>query len=109
MEHLIGKENDGFMPIMNNLCDLSLYAHCVTKKSNPLYSNHERFVFAAMSNRYARVCLEDAIKYARERQTFGKRLIDHQVRAREFLVFVIYLFFFFFSLPLTWSQLVYSR
>jgi alkylation response protein AidB-like acyl-CoA dehydrogenase len=37
-------------------------------------------VFAAMSNRYARVCLEDAIKYARQRHTFGRRLIDHQVR-----------------------------
>jgi len=60
VSHLIGKENQGFQAIMNNF-------------------NHERFVFAAMSSRYARVCLEDAIKYARERNTFGKRLIDHQV------------------------------
>jgi alkylation response protein AidB-like acyl-CoA dehydrogenase len=59
--HLIGKENDGFGPIMINF-------------------NHERFVFAATSNRWARVCLEDAIKYAQVRQTFGKRLIDHPVR-----------------------------
>lgn len=58
--HLIGQENQGFIPIMNNF-------------------NHERFVFAAMSNRYARVCLEEAIRYARVRKTFGKRLIDHQV------------------------------
>jgi len=58
--YLIGKENSGFQAIMNNF-------------------NHERFVFSAMSSRYARVCLEDAIKYARERSTFGKRLIDHQV------------------------------
>jgi len=58
--YLIGKENEGFLPIMNNF-------------------NHERFVFAAMSNRYARVCLEEGIKYARVRKTFGKRLIDHQV------------------------------
>jgi len=41
--------------------------------------NHERFVLAAMSNRYARVCMEDAIKYSRVRKTFGKRLCDHQV------------------------------
>jgi alkylation response protein AidB-like acyl-CoA dehydrogenase len=41
--------------------------------------NHERFVLAAMSNRFARVCLEEAIKYARMRKTFGRRLADHQV------------------------------
>jgi len=57
---LIGEENKGFAAVMSNF-------------------NHERFVFAAMSNRYARVCLESAIKYARTRKTFGKRLIDHQV------------------------------
>ena len=27
----------------------------------------------------ARVCLEDAVNWARERQTFGQRLADHQV------------------------------
>ena len=58
--NLIGKLNDGFRPIMHNF-------------------NHERFVFAAMSCRFSRVCLEDAIKFARTRKTFGKRLIDHQV------------------------------
>ena len=41
--------------------------------------NHERFIFAAMSNRYARVCLEESIKYAQGRKTFGKNLIEHQV------------------------------
>ena len=60
VQNLIGKENDGFRPIMHNF-------------------NHERFVFAAMSNRFARVCLEDAIKYARVRKTFGKRLADQPV------------------------------
>lgn len=60
LENLIGKENDGFRPIMHNF-------------------NHERFVFAAMANRFSRVCLEDAIKYAKTRQTFGSRLIDHSV------------------------------
>jgi len=58
--NLIGKENDGFKYIMKNF-------------------NHERFVLSAMSNRYARVCVEEAIKYARNRKTFGKRLVDHQV------------------------------
>eukprot|EP01095_Lingulamoeba_sp_RSL-Kostka_P016785 TRINITY_DN834_c2_g2_i1.p1 TRINITY_DN834_c2_g2~~TRINITY_DN834_c2_g2_i1.p1 ORF type:complete len:502 (-),score=176.07 TRINITY_DN834_c2_g2_i1:135-1640(-) len=59
-KYLIGKENVGFKPIMKNF-------------------NHERFVLAATSNRYSRVCLETAIKFARERITFNKRLIDHQV------------------------------
>lgn len=58
--NLIGKENSGFSSIMSNF-------------------NHERFVFAAMSNRYARVCMEEAIKYCRVRKTFGKPLIAHQV------------------------------
>jgi alkylation response protein AidB-like acyl-CoA dehydrogenase len=60
VENLIGKENQGFKAIMHNF-------------------NHERFVLAAMCNRYSRVCLEESIKYARLRNTFGKRLIDHQV------------------------------
>ena len=34
---------------------------------------------AASSNGLARVCMEDAIAWARERHTFGKRLADHQV------------------------------
>jgi acyl-CoA dehydrogenase len=60
VKNLIGKENDGFRAIMSNF-------------------NHERFVLAAISNRHARTCLEDAITYARKRQTFGKPLIQHQV------------------------------
>ncbi len=59
-KNLIGEVNKGWTAIMHNF-------------------NHERFVLAAMSNRYARVCLEESIKYARIRKTFGKRLIDHQV------------------------------
>ena len=31
-----------------------------------------------MSNRYARVCLDEASAYAKERVTFDKRLADHQ-------------------------------
>jgi len=58
--HIIGKENDGFKAIMDNF-------------------NHERFVLAAMSNRYARVCLEEAWKYAQVRTTFGKPLIQQPV------------------------------
>jgi acyl-CoA dehydrogenase len=32
-----------------------------------------------MANRSSRIALTEAIKYARNRKTFGKRLIDHQV------------------------------
>jgi len=60
VKNIIGRENDGFKSIMHNF-------------------NHERFVLGTMSNRYARVCLEEAIKYGRVRKTFKKRLVDHQV------------------------------
>ena len=59
-KNLIGPENQGFKHIMVNF-------------------NHERFTLAAMSNRLGRTALEEAIKYARERKTFGKALTEHQV------------------------------
>jgi alkylation response protein AidB-like acyl-CoA dehydrogenase len=58
--NLIGKLNRGFLCIMRNF-------------------NNERAIGCAMSVRGARNCLEDAIKYARNRRTFGKRLIDHDI------------------------------
>ena len=58
--HLIGKENHGFKVIMNNF-------------------NNERMAMAAGMEAFSRVCLEDAVKWAKERKTFGKRLADHQV------------------------------
>jgi len=58
--NLIGGENKGFIGVMLNF-------------------NGERLGMAASATAYARVCLEDAVKWARERQTFGKRLADHQV------------------------------
>jgi len=41
--------------------------------------NHERFVIAVSTCRYARLCYEDAFKYALKRKTFGKKLIEHQI------------------------------
>merc|ERR1712187_1090773 len=41
--------------------------------------NNERFTMAVGACRMARVCLEDAIRYARQRKTFGQALIKHQV------------------------------
>eukprot|EP00929_Paragymnodinium_shiwhaense_P082624 TRINITY_DN43646_c0_g1_i1.p1 TRINITY_DN43646_c0_g1~~TRINITY_DN43646_c0_g1_i1.p1 ORF type:complete len:409 (-),score=82.91 TRINITY_DN43646_c0_g1_i1:278-1504(-) len=58
--NLLGKENEGFLPIMLNF-------------------NSERFGICVMANRMSRCCLEDAIRYARVRKTFGKPLIKHQV------------------------------
>lgn len=59
-ENLLGQENGGFKVIMNNF-------------------NWERMAMAASMEAFARVCLEDAVAWAQERKTFGKRLADHQV------------------------------
>ncbi|KEF55457.1 acyl-CoA dehydrogenase [Exophiala aquamarina CBS 119918] len=58
VENLIGKENYGFQLIMSNF-------------------NPERLALATAALRLARVCASDAYNYACERETFGKRLIDH--------------------------------
>lgn len=60
VENIIGEENKGFKSIMYNF-------------------NHERWGFVVQANRFARVCLEEAFKYAHKRKTFGKRLVDHPV------------------------------
>ena len=41
--------------------------------------NNERLGMAAGCSRLARVCLEEAIAYAKERSTFGKPIARHQV------------------------------
>eukprot|EP00440_Ansanella_granifera_P062687 gb/GFBE01067973.1/.p1 GENE.gb/GFBE01067973.1/~~gb/GFBE01067973.1/.p1 ORF type:complete len:463 (+),score=141.64 gb/GFBE01067973.1/:1-1389(+) len=58
--NIIGKLNGGFMQVMYNF-------------------NHERWMFTAQASRAARVCLEESLKFARKRRTFGKFLIEHQV------------------------------
>jgi acyl-CoA dehydrogenase len=59
-ENLIGAENQGFAGIMANF-------------------NGERLGMASGAAASARVCIEDAVAWAQQRQTFGKRLADHQV------------------------------
>ncbi|GAA5813212.1 hypothetical protein MFLAVUS_006686 [Mucor flavus] len=59
-ENLIGSENKGFKYIMHNF-------------------NSERMGIVIQANRFARVCVEESLKYAHKRKTFGKRLIDHPV------------------------------
>jgi acyl-CoA dehydrogenase len=56
----LGPENQGFMAIMMNF-------------------NNERIMLAAQAYAFAKVCYEDSLAYARERQTFGKPLIRNQV------------------------------
>lgn len=60
VSHLIGEENKGFFVIMHNF-------------------NGERLGMICSMEAAARVCLEDAVEWAQQRQTFGKRLADHQV------------------------------
>jgi len=60
VENLIGEENQGFKVIMTNF-------------------NSERMFMAASMEALGRVCLEEAVNWARDRKTFGKRLADHQV------------------------------
>ncbi|MBV8925780.1 MAG: acyl-CoA dehydrogenase family protein [Bradyrhizobium sp.] len=59
-ENLIGEEGQGFKLIMHNF-------------------NSERMGMAASCTAYARVCVEEATAYARERKTFGKPIAQHQV------------------------------
>lgn len=58
--NLIGEENAGFSAIVNNF-------------------NAERLDLAVQSTAFARVCFEEALSWARERETFGKKLAQHQV------------------------------
>ena len=58
--NLIGEEGRGFKVIMNNF-------------------NMERLGMAASSVGYAQAALDDALAWARDRETFGKPLIENQV------------------------------
>lgn len=59
-EYLLGVENTGFQVIMENF-------------------NYERLFMIAGMVGGARVCFDEALAWARERETFGARLADHQV------------------------------
>ncbi|WP_372748236.1 acyl-CoA dehydrogenase family protein [Litorivivens sp.] len=60
VENLIGEEGQGFLVIMSNF-------------------NAERIGLAVTMEAASRVCLEEAVEWAQQRKTFGKRLADHQV------------------------------
>ena len=58
--NLIGAEGKGFKAIMHNF-------------------NHERALMATLACMYAQVCSEEALDWARQRQTFGAPLAERQV------------------------------
>jgi len=58
--NLVGQENQGFKAIMKNF-------------------NRERIFLAAGTNGFARVCLDEALAWAKQREMFGGKLIDMQV------------------------------
>jgi len=64
-ENLIGGEGRGFEGIMYNF-------------------NGERIGMVTNCVAHSRVCFEDALSWARHRETFGKRLADHQVIRHKF-------------------------
>jgi len=58
--NIIGKLGEGFKQVMFNF-------------------NHERWQLLIQNARMARTCVEEALSFARQRKTFGKFLIEHQV------------------------------
>ena len=58
-DNLIGSENAGFIGIMRNF-------------------NRERLGMAMGCCGFARVCLDEAVDWAQQRETFGKALVKHQ-------------------------------
>ncbi len=59
-ENLMGEEDRGFLQIMNNF-------------------NYERLAMVAQCVGFMKVCLEESVKWAQERETFGRSLITRQV------------------------------
>ena len=57
---MLGEENRGFIQVMQNF-------------------NYERLGMVAAMVGMMKVCLEDSIAWAQERETFGKRMIESQV------------------------------
>jgi len=65
VKNLIGKENEGFKYIMHNF-------------------NYERFTITCGAIAGARLCIEEALKYALQRTVFDKKLIEQPVIRAKF-------------------------
>ena len=59
-DHLIGAPNAGFRMVMENF-------------------NGKRLLMSAAAGTFAQVCNDEALDWARQRQTFGMALVEHQV------------------------------
>ncbi len=59
-DRMLGEENNGFISIMHNF-------------------NPERISLSATALGIAKLCLEESINWANDRDTFGQKLIQHQV------------------------------
>ena len=59
-ENMIGVQDKDFIQIMHNF-------------------NYERLSLVAAALGMMKVCFEDSVAWAQERETFGNRLIDHQL------------------------------
>ncbi|MBG01652.1 MAG: acyl-CoA dehydrogenase [Acidimicrobiaceae bacterium] len=66
VSNLIGEEGTGFSAIVNNF-------------------NAERIDMAAQSIAFSRACYDEALEWSKDRETFGKRLADHQVIRHKFV------------------------
>lgn len=64
-KYLVGEWNNGFPLVMDNF-------------------NYERISLSCAALSGARVCVEEAAKWANDRRTFGKKLVDHQVIRHKF-------------------------
>lgn len=69
VDHLIGVENKGFAGLAHQF-------------------NIERFSGIAATLAMARAAMAEAIAFARQRQTFGKRVIDHQVTRHKLVAMI---------------------
>lgn len=66
IENLLGVEDQGFKVIMTNF-------------------NHERWMIATFSVRTCRMIVEDCLKWANQRQIFGKKLIEQPVIRQKYV------------------------
>lgn len=57
----------------------ALFSRADTARARRYNFNHERWALTIQASRFARVCLEEAFKYAMKRKTFGKTLLEHPV------------------------------
>jgi acyl-CoA dehydrogenase len=64
--YLLGEEGGGFRIIMGNF-------------------NGERLAMSAMALGFAQACYDEALSWARQRQTFGAALIERQVLRHKFM------------------------